>query len=219
MTEQELRETIYPQIKEQTLKSLPEFIDSLLNDHSHDYGSICCALAAGALATMNAMNKHKNAGITGFQAGCVMWEVIRQWNYKSNKTGLRIVDYDNMLYAQYQEHFHKTIDKNVFEALKKEAQTLLEEDSKNLAQYQEDMKQYEVDLAAFIEKYPDYHERPEHYKKLGIGNSDKWKAEQHKKESGFEFAPSEPYYHRGQIEHWQSIVGGVVPFGYRVKEN
>lgn len=218
MTEKDFREKYYEKVAKQTLETLPRFIEEIFQE-SFDYGSICCAVAASALAAAWAANNHNKAGITGFQAGAVMWEFIQQWNYKSNKTGLRIVDYDNMLYAQCKDNFQKTIRKSVFESLQKEAQDHLDKDKASHKKYIKDTEQYQKDLAEFIKKYPDYHDRPKYYERLGCGTGKEWEAEDEKKKSGFEFAPSKPFYARGQIEHWQSIVDGVIPFGYVISEN
>jgi hypothetical protein len=217
MLEKEIREKYYPLVDKQTIDTLPGYMKQVLGE-PQDYGSICCSVAACALAAAWAANKHPFAGITRFQAGAVMWEFIKQWNFKGNKTGLRIIDFDNMLYSQYKDEFQKRkISKNVFESLQKEAKRLLDEDAENLAEYTKLMKQYEINLAAFAVKYPDYKTNPKKYDRIGMGTVAEWGAEKKKEESGFEFAPKKPYYFRGQIEHWQSIVDGVVPFGYSVE--
>lgn len=70
-------------------------------------------------------------GITGFQAGFVMWDFIRDWTKEDNKCGLRLVDYDDMLYPQYDDRFDKTIDSDVWNALQEQAKNKLEEDTNN----------------------------------------------------------------------------------------
>lgn len=79
----------YKQASKQTLETLPSFLKNLMEGYNHDYGTVCHALAAGAVATAWAMNAHDNGGITGFQAGAVMWEFIKGWNKSYNKTGLK----------------------------------------------------------------------------------------------------------------------------------
>lgn len=110
-----------------TPEELAKFANKLLNETQHDYGTVCHAV--GAIALAGAWLGAHIQGITGFQAGFVMWDFIRQWNYKSNKCGLRIIDYDNMLYPQYEDKFDKTITEEKFEALRKEAQSLLKNES------------------------------------------------------------------------------------------
>ena len=104
----------------------PEFFRELTEDYEHDYGTVCHAMAAIGLAAMWAFNKSEGArgGITGFQAGCVMWQVIRHMNYESNKCGLRLLDMDDLLYPQY-EHKFTAISKDTWDAVKKEAQNRL----------------------------------------------------------------------------------------------
>ena len=117
----------FKQAEKQTLKTLPDFINHVMNDYSHDYGTVCHAVAACALAAAWAANEEPNGGITGFQASFVMWDFIKQWSFTHNKTGLRIVDFDNMLYPQYENKFNKTISKDLWERLQDEAKNLLAE--------------------------------------------------------------------------------------------
>lgn len=57
-----------------------------------------------------------------------MWEFIQNWTKKNNKTGLKLIDYDDMLYPQYKHKFEKVISKETWEALQLEAtKRLLEE--------------------------------------------------------------------------------------------
>lgn len=217
MGEKEFRDKYYDQAKKQTLRTLPKFLNKMMLE-SFDYGSICCAVAAAALSAAWATNNHPHAGITGFQAGAVMWEFIVQWNYSNNKTGLKIVDYDNMLYRQYEEKFQKTITKSTFELLQKQAAVFLDEDIKAKAKFDGDIAQYNKNLAVFIGKHPDYPSNQKHYERLSSGTGNEWEAEEEKEKSGFEFAPRKPFYMQPcQIEHWKSIVEGFVPFGYTIE--
>ena len=130
-----------------------------MNDYDHDYGTICHAIAACSLAAARAANKHKQGHITEFQASFVMWDFIKEWMYSGNQSGLRIVDYDDMLYPQYENKFDKVISKRTFESIQKAAQERLNK-----------VKQGR-------EVYSDV------------------------------------------IKHWESIVAGNVPFGYKIKED
>ena len=108
-----------------SISALNSFAKELLKETSHDYGTICHAIGALALgAAWLGSNMH---GITGFQAGFVMWDFIRQWEYRSNECGLKIVDYDNMLYPQYEQNFDKTISKKQFGLIQEKAKKLLSE--------------------------------------------------------------------------------------------
>lgn len=117
----------YDQANKQTLETLPEFLRMLSEDFEHDYGTICHAVTAASVAAAYALMSTPQGGITGFQAGAVMWEFIRYWSYKSNKSGLRIIDYDNLLYPQYVENFDKVITKNQWSKLQEQAKLNLEE--------------------------------------------------------------------------------------------
>ena len=117
--EMDVHKDWYKQAKEQTRETLTDFIDHLSNDYEHDYGTICHALTAGAIATAWVINRGPQGGITGFQAGAVMWEFIRNWNHVEGP--LRLVDYKNMLYPQYEDDFQKTMSKDAWEYLQKKA--------------------------------------------------------------------------------------------------
>ena len=209
----------YKEAKEMSLDKLPEFLRKLTEDYGHDYGTICHAMTAGAIATMWAINKSPTGGITGFQAGYIMWQFIRQWNYSSNKTGLKLIDYDNFLYPQYEDKFEKTISKETWNAIQKQAKENLDESNTEHEKYLKDLEQYKIDLINFIKKCPDYYQRRDYYDRLGCGTGQQWENYYSKVESGFEFAPEKPYdgcYGNPVYGHWQSIIEGNVPFGYQI---
>ena len=212
--EMKVHEKWYKESKEINMDTLPEFLRALTEDYGHDYGTICHAIAAGSIATARAMD----GGITGFQASAIMWQFIREWNYSNNKTGLKIVDYDNFLYPQYAERHGKTISSSTWAALQKEARLNIEKAKIKYKEYLESLVEYDTDIEIFVKKYPDYYDRKDHYDPIGIGTGSQWGAEKKKKDSGFEFAPQSPYEPIGDssrvYKHWQSIVDGVVPFGY-----
>lgn len=109
----------------QTLESLSEFLHHLMNDYKHDYGTICHAISAGAVATAVAMNCHSQGRITGYQASFIMWGFIQEWMHKRKKP-LRLTDFDDMLYPQYYYRFH-TISPETWEYLQKTAKRRLDE--------------------------------------------------------------------------------------------
>jgi hypothetical protein len=206
-----------------TIDTLPNFLRELSEDYSHDYGTICHAMAVAAVAGASALDNSKQGGISGFQAGAVMWEFIRSWNYTNNKVGLRLVNYDDMLYPQYEQKYEKTISSAVWANLKKVAAEEIAKADVEYAKYLDKLEQYNKDIAAFVEKYPDYYENRQHYDPLSLGTGAEWEAEEKKEVSGFEFAPREPFcLVNSQSEcykHWQSIVDGTVPFGYDVYDD
>lgn len=117
----------FEQAKKQTLETLPEFVRHVMNDYVHDYGTICHAVGACAVAAAWAANEEPQGGITGFQASFVMWDFVKQWQFNNNKTGLRILDFDNLLYPQYGHKFEKKISTRTWEAIQKRAKELIDE--------------------------------------------------------------------------------------------
>lgn len=125
--EENIHNEWYLQAKDQTLESLQVFINHIINDYEHDYGTICHAMSACSIATMWAINKTDQGGITGFQAGAIMWEFIKHWNYTDNKTGMKMVNYDDMLYPQYDYKFQKTITESIWKSIQDVANNRLKE--------------------------------------------------------------------------------------------
>lgn len=111
----------YEEAKKMTVEKLPEFINKLTNNYGHDYGTICHAISASSIAVAHAINNSPQGGITGFQAGCVMWGFIKNWMPEYQDTYARIVDFKNLLFPQYEEKF-TSISKDCFEWLQKEVQ-------------------------------------------------------------------------------------------------
>lgn len=107
-----------------TMDNLSEFINHVMNDYSHDYGSYVHAVAACSVATAWACGKQ----LSGFQASCVGLEFLMHWSYEGTKSGISIRDWDHMLYPQYEPYFDKTIPKNIWENLKKEAKNCIEDE-------------------------------------------------------------------------------------------
>lgn len=91
-------------IKSKTIKmeELPEFMRHLAEDFQHDYGTICHAIAASGLAAMRGFDRGPSGGITGFQAGAIMWQVIKQWNAFGVSEGepMWILKASDLLYPQ-----------------------------------------------------------------------------------------------------------------------
>lgn len=139
-----------------TFEDLVSYLEFIKNNCNTDYGTAPRSIAQASAAV--AWYFADEFGITGFQAGFVMWDFIIDWNYRSNKCGLKIVDYDSMLYPQYAYRFEKVISGETWAALQEQARKNLEE----------------VDQE---------HHSP----------------------------------HPAVIAHWQSIVDGQVPFGYKIE--
>jgi len=205
-----------------TLETLPGFLDELVTRYDHDYGTICHAMATAATAAAKAVNRSDQGGITGFQAGFVMWGFLRQWQFSSNKTGLKIIDYDKFLYPQYNGYYEKVITVDTWEAIQKEAASNIDKADADYSKYLLDLEQYRADLVEFVGRNPDYYENKEHFDHLVFGTSSEHDAYKEKIDSGFEFAPKEPFVtckpDSDVYRHWQSIVNGVVPFNYIVEQ-
>jgi len=107
-----------------TIEDFVEFAEHLLNDYEHDYGTVCHAIAALALA--GAWLGSNTEKITAFQAQFVMWDFITYWNFANNTCGLKLVNYDDMLYPQYAYKFDKVISKDIWNSLQKQAKKNLE---------------------------------------------------------------------------------------------
>lgn len=137
-----------------SIEELSSFVDKMLNSYEHDYGTVCQAIAACSVAC-SWLGAHIE-GISSFQAGFVMWYYIRNWTKTGNECGLRLVDYDEFLYPQYEDKYDKVIGELSWKAIQKKARELLDKD--------------------------DGYACPE------------------------------------VRQHWESIVNGVVPFGYKVKD-
>ena len=107
---------------QKTVPDLSEFVRHLTEDYEHDYGTICHAITAAALAAARVVDRSPSGGITGFQASCIMWEFIKKWMMKDGP--LRLLEYNNMLYPQKRPQFN-TISATTWEWLQKEARELL----------------------------------------------------------------------------------------------
>lgn len=133
---QHLEKEWYEEARKQTVETLPTFIHHVMNDYEHDYGTVCHAISACALAATYAADGQPQGGMTGFQASYVMLNFVKQFMYSSLKTSLRIVDYDKMLYPQYENYFDKLISKETFDSIQEEAR-------RNIAEVEEQKKTLE----------------------------------------------------------------------------
>lgn len=98
---------------------LLDFIRHLEKDYTHDYGTIVHAIAAGMLATLSAMDNGPQGGITGFQASCLMHELIP--HLSMIEPPYHITSFRDLLYPQYEKKFDKVIDTQTWAYLQKKA--------------------------------------------------------------------------------------------------
>lgn len=101
----------------QTIETLPAFL-AKLSSFDHDYGTICRAIAAGAVGAAWAVERGPKGGITGFQASCVTWDFLEHWGHIEAPAA--IVRYEDMLYPQNSERFN-TISAEAWAYLQKRA--------------------------------------------------------------------------------------------------
>lgn len=156
MTEKEYKKYIYDKAKEvKTKEDLDALLKEVIESKDLDYGKIVYAMCGCMKATCNYIDRSPVGGITGFQAGFIGWEMIREYLIHNNELGMKILDFDNLLYPQYKYKFDKVIDKDLWNTLKEQAKKKLKE-------------------------CPDAHPNV--------------------------------------IKHWEKIVNGKVPFGFKVKD-
>ena len=109
--------------KIETIDQLVAFAKELFDNYQHDYGT--CVHAVSALAIAGAWYGAHKEGITGFQAGFVMWDFIRHWNHEGNQCGFRLLDFDDLLFPQYADHFEKRISADMWKRVQEVAKEKL----------------------------------------------------------------------------------------------
>lgn len=83
MEKKEITEKDHPEkewleeARKQTHETLPKFIDHLMNDYKHDYGTCIKAVSAAMLGTFWAFNRQE--GFTGFQVGFIPWLLMGEF--------------------------------------------------------------------------------------------------------------------------------------------
>lgn len=128
MEELEFKEYIYKKANDiKTKEDLDNLLNEILNSKEIDYGKIVYAMSGAMLGVAKFIDRSEIGGITGFQAGFVGWEMVKDFLIHDNKTSMRIINYDEMLYPQYKEKFKKTISKRTWECLQEQAKIYLKE--------------------------------------------------------------------------------------------
>lgn len=217
--EMDLSTEWYSEAKKQTISTLPYFIRNIIVDYTHNDNSKVWAMTACAIGAAYAFNKSSQGNINTGMAGLVMWEFICEWTGTKNLCGFRIMDFSDMLYPGNQRSFEKLISRHNYDALKELAKVKLEGAEKDIAEYEQKLKKYDLELSLFINKHIDYNERPEYYTKNVTGTVEKIAIDEKRAREGFKFAPVRPQapeMNETIINHWKSIINGHVPFGYEV---
>ena len=125
--ELKLRDEWLEEARKQTPETIGAFVNHLINDYTHDYGTIVRAIAAAACGAAWAVEHSPQGGITGFQGSCVKWDFIQGWEQSKFEVGARLVNYEKMLYPQYEQDFEKVISSNTWSNLQKKASELINE--------------------------------------------------------------------------------------------
>lgn len=119
-----------------TPEQLKEFAEELvkhcssLKDGTDIYEQTVDSASALALAAVEMCSSMY--GMTNFQIGCVTWSLIDELFLGEHDCGMRLVNYNHMLYPQYDEKFEKTIGKDTWEALQKKAKELVEKNDEEI---------------------------------------------------------------------------------------
>lgn len=98
--------------------------DEITEKFNYDYG--VAPRCVGAFLTVCANYFCSVMGMTGFQAGFVMWDFILGFNYPHNKCGMRILDFDKLLYPQYL-HMFKEVPEDTWKLVVEEAKKELDQ--------------------------------------------------------------------------------------------
>ena len=118
LSEQAYKKKIYKKADNvKTKDDLDKLLNEVAKDKTLDYGKAVYGISACMIAVLNYINRQAY-GITGFQASCIGWEMVRKL-LTDSKVGIVLLDFENMLYPQYEERFSKTIDKEMWEELQK----------------------------------------------------------------------------------------------------
>lgn len=129
MTEQEYKKYIYEKAdKIRTKKELEHFITEIVKTKDLDYGKIVYAICGSMIATCNYIDRSPVGGITGFQAGFIGWEMVKEYLIRTNNDcGMKIINYGELLYPQYKDRTDKLISSSTWKALQERASEKLKE--------------------------------------------------------------------------------------------
>lgn len=115
----------------ETAQEFAELIEQVENNFFNNHISISIKNIGAVLACVANYFVRKTL-ITRSQEIEIMWNFIKRFAYPYNKCGMKLVDYDEMLYPQYEYKFcDKIIPKYTWEAIQKQAKENLEEHSYN----------------------------------------------------------------------------------------
>lgn len=124
-TDKETIESWYTRARAiKNLKELNALMEEMMK-YEHDYGSITDGCIAAALAACWCMDKSPMGGITGYQAGWIGMQFLSRWMQIDGPW--RRIEYNNMLFPQYEGRFEKTMTPDTMKWLQDEAKKKLAE--------------------------------------------------------------------------------------------
>lgn len=103
---------------------MQDVADEVIRKFSSDYGSGPRAVAAFITKVANLFCREMS--FTGFQAGFIPLDFLLLFTFPKNKCGIKVLDYDNLLYPQLLEKF-TTISKETWDSVVKQARINLKE--------------------------------------------------------------------------------------------
>ena len=107
--------------------SLKNLLDHIANDYNLDYGTQAKATAAVAFAAASAFANE--ARLTHFQWEAASMDLLGRMMCPFNKLGYEFLDYDDLMYPQYEYRFtERKISAAGAKKLKEEAQKMLDKD-------------------------------------------------------------------------------------------
>ena len=115
----------YEEAKKQTPETIGAWLAKFTDGtYGYDYGTICHAMAAAAIGAAWAVERGPGGGITGFQAGAVMWQFVRYWDAMGTDGPMRLLKFEDVLYPQY-EHGWNAMSADTWRWVQEEAAKLL----------------------------------------------------------------------------------------------
>jgi hypothetical protein len=125
-TDKDVLEQWHKDAKEvNTPADLAVFVGKLCNDYIHDHGTIVHARLAAMLAAQHVVDRSDQGGITGFQAGCLGWMLVKECLAYGQEGSMRLLQFNDMLYPQHDDRFASDLMKGTWQDLQERAAKLL----------------------------------------------------------------------------------------------
>lgn len=224
-------EDLFALAKKQTMRSLPHFLASLKKMPRDSIETSCDFIAVAGIAAMSAFACDTIGQPVGRDRDRVMHQLILKYYCMKNKTGIRILNFDQILGPHNEDNF-TSIPKSSWELIKLEAK-------RRLDQYYEDHERWEEEVAAWVadtKKFkcyvlqwqllhpecPKYEDCPEYYMREADDSPSEARRVHMLEKMGVPLAPPEPRMPmavtQDEVAQWTLIVSGYVPFGLKVED-